>query len=91
MKHYKDLEIVYEDRNELSQETEEELAHYCTSTVERAMTMLQLNNIEVKQAIYDRLYDIKKMSNDLRPYQRYSVLVLKYRSDIYPNRFVELF
>jgi hypothetical protein len=41
--------------------------------------------------MYDRLYEIKKMSNDLRPYQMYSVLVLRYRKAVYPNRFVELF
>lgn len=91
MKHYKDLEIVYEDKNELIQETEEELAYYCTSTVDRAAKMLKVVNVDVMRALYNRLYAIKKMSNDLRPYQRYSVLVLKYREGIYPNRFVELF
>ena len=91
MKHYSELEIVYEDRNELVQETEDELAHYCSSTVTRAVKMLEISDKDVEQAIYDRLYSIKKMSNDLRPYQRYSVLVLRYRANVYPNRYVELF
>ena len=91
MKYYEGLEIVYEDKNELTQETEEELAHYCSSTVKRSVEMLQITSEEIEQAIYDRLYSIKKMSNDLRPYQRYSVLVLRYRANIYPNRYVELF
>lgn len=91
MKHYSELEVVYEDRNDLVQETEEELAHYCSSTIGRAVKMLNVSNLDVKQAMYNRLYSIKKMSNDLRPYQRYSVLVLRYRSDVYPNRYVELF
>ncbi|MCA9397864.1 class I SAM-dependent methyltransferase [candidate division WWE3 bacterium] len=91
MKHYRELEVVYEDRNELVQETEEELAHYCSSTVSRAVKMLDVTDKEVEQAMYDRLYSIKEMSNDLRPYQRYSVLVLRYRSDVFPNRYVELF
>lgn len=91
MNQYRNLEIVYEDRNELIQETEEELVHYCSSTVNRAIKMLGIFDKKVEQTIYDRLYEIKKMSNDLRPYQRYSVLVLRYRSDVYPNRYVELF
>lgn len=91
MKSYKDLEIVYEDRNELVVETEEELAHYCSSTVSRTMEILKINDIEIEKAIYERLYLIKITSNKLRKYQKYSVLVLKYRSDIYPNRYVELF
>jgi 2-polyprenyl-3-methyl-5-hydroxy-6-metoxy-1,4-benzoquinol methylase len=91
MEHYKGFEIVYEERNKLIQETEAELAHYCASTVDRAVAMLNVNDLEIKQAMYDRLYSIKKMSNDLRPYQRYTVLVLRYRSNVYPNRYVELF
>ncbi len=91
MKHYKDLEIIYEDRNELIQETEEDLMHYCTSTINRAVDMLNVTDISIRDAMYERLYSIKKMSNDLRPYQRYCTLVLKYRSDVYPDRYVELF
>jgi SAM-dependent methyltransferase len=91
MKHYKDLEVIFEDRNELIQETEDELIHYCTSTINRAVDMLNVTDSSIKDAMCERLYSIKKMSNDLRPYQRYSTLVLKYRSDVYPNRYVELF
>ncbi len=91
MKHYRDLEVIYEDRSELIQETEEELEHYCTSTIKRAEKMLGVTDSSVLDAMYARLFKIKKMSNDLRPYQRYCTLVLRYRSDIYPNRYVELF
>jgi len=91
MKLYNKLEIIFEERNNLVQETEEELYYYCKSTIDRACKMLNIKDADVYKAMYDRLYDIKKMSNDLRPYQMYSVLVLRYRKSVYPNRFVELF
>lgn len=91
MKDYNKLEVLYEDRNTLEKETEEELHHYCKSTTDRAVKMLGIDDEEVYKTLYDRLYEVKEMSNDLRPYQMYSVLVLRYRKDVYPNRFVELF
>jgi len=91
MKIYKGLEIIYEDRNILIRETPEELAHYCTSTIDRACKILKINNKSIYKAMYDRLYQIKEMSNLLRPYQNYNVLVSRYRKSVYPNRYVELF
>lgn len=91
MKLYNKLDVVFEEKNDLVQETEEELHHYCKSTIDRASTMLKIEDKDVYKTMYNRLYEIKKMSNDLRPYQMYSVLVLRYRKKVYPNRFVELF
>lgn len=91
MRLYSKLEIFFEEKNTLTPETEEELHYYCKSTIDRACEMLKVKDKEIYKAMYGRLYEIKKMSNDLRPYQGYSVLVLKYRAAIYPNRFVELF
>ena len=92
MKMYTDLEIIYEDRNELIMETEEEIQEYCRATTNRAVKILDKEgDQEIYDAIYDRLYSIKEMSNELRPYQMYSVLVLRYRKNVYPNRYVELF
>lgn len=91
MKLYNKLEVVFEERNNLIQETEEELHYYCKCTIDRACKMLSITDKKVYGAMYKRLYDVKKMSNDLRPYQMYSVLVLRYRKAVYPNRFVELF
>lgn len=91
MKLYNKLEILFEEHNSLIEETDDELHYYCKSTVDRACQMLDINDKDVYGAIYDRLFDVKKMSNDLRPYQRYVVLVLRYRKSVYPNRFVELF
>lgn len=92
MNMYQDLEIIYEDRNEILPETKEEIESYCKATVERAVRILGLeDNSQITSAIYKRLYSIKDMSNLLRPYQMYSVLVLRYRDCVYPNRYVELF
>jgi ubiquinone/menaquinone biosynthesis C-methylase UbiE len=91
MKLYNKLEIIFEENNKLIQETEEEINYYCKCTIDRACNMLKINDKNIYNAMYNRLYEIKKMSNDLRPYQMYSVLILRYRKSTYPNRFVELF
>jgi SAM-dependent methyltransferase len=91
IKMYETLEILFEERNNAIEETKEELNYYCSCTTKRACGMLGTGSKDVYDAIYRRLYKIKKMSNDLRPYQGYSVLVLRYRKDTYPDRFVELF
>lgn len=91
MKPYSKLEIIFEERNNLVKETKEELDFYCKCTIDRACKMLGINDKRIYESMYNRLYDVKKMSNDLRPYQMYTVLVLRYRKSVYPNRFIELF
>jgi len=91
MQLYNKLEVIYEDRNELIPETKEELEHYCKSTIDRACEIRNIDDQEVYRVMYKRLFDVKEMSNDLRPYQKYSILVLRFRKFVYPNRFVELF
>ena len=91
MKMYQGLDIVYEDKNSLFKETPEELQYYCKSTVDRACKMLNIADKKISKAIFDRLYEIKEMSNELRPYQNFNVLITRYRKSIYPNRYVELF
>jgi len=91
MKLYDKLEIIYEDKRNLKKETKDELNFYCTCTVNRVSEELNIKDKAILKAIYNRLYLIKKTSNDLRPYQNYSVLVLRYEKSVYPNRFVELF
>jgi len=88
---YKDLEIIYEDKNELIPETERELKHYCESTIIRTCEMYNITDKNLYKTMYERLMLIKKTTNWLRLYQNYSVLVLRYRKNVYPNRFVELF
>lgn len=91
MKMYQDLEIIYEDRNLIYQETEEELKKYCETTINRACQIRGIKDEDIYNFMYDRLYKVKEMSNLLRPYQGYSVLVLRYRKSTFPNRYVELF
>ena len=91
MKIYKGLEIIYQEKNNLTLETEEELEHYCKSTINRACEEKNISDIEIYNLMYNRLYDIKKTTNELRKYQSYVILVLRYRKEIYPNRYVELF
>lgn len=91
MSMYNKMEIIFEERNDIYQETEEEINYYCKCTTNRACDFLKVKDKEIHDIMYKRLYDIKKMTNKLRPYQNYVVLVLRYRKAIYPNRFVELF
>lgn len=91
MRLYKNLEIIYQDHNELIIETESELQHYCTSIVDRACITHGIKEESVIQAIYERLLNIRKMTNELRQYQKYTVLVLRFRWSVYPDRYIELF
>lgn len=91
MKNYVGLEIIYEDHNNIIEETNEELEHYCSSTIKRACKIRGITDKKLYDIMYERLLKIKKMSNKLRPYQAYTVLILRYRSKIYPNRYIELF
>jgi len=89
---YRGLEIIYQEKiDNIDKETEEELEHYCHSTIKRACKLRGIDDKKLYKVMYDRLYKVKKMSNELRPYQGYTVLVLRYITSVYPNRFVELF
>lgn len=88
---YRVFETFFEERNQIVPENFDELHSYCTSTIERACEIRGITSSDVRDAAYDRLLEIKQASNQLREYQNYSVLVLRYRSAVYPNRFAELF
>lgn len=88
---YKNLTLVYEDRNTPLQETETELQYYCQSTIAAFAATHPEVAPDVLRAMYERLYRIKVMSNDLRPYQAYNVLIHKRDSRFYPYRYTELF
>ena len=91
MELYNDLEIIYECKNSIEIETPQEIEKYCKYTVERAKEILNIKDNDVINYIYNRLKTIRQMSNKLRPYQGYTVLVLRYRKNLYPKRYVELF
>lgn len=88
---YRSFETLFEERNQIVPESPNELHSYCTATIDRACEIRGITSSEVRNAAYDRLLEIKKASNQLREYQNYSVLVLRYRSTVYPHRFAELF
>ena len=91
MKLYNKFEIIYENRLPITQETEEEINYYAKCTIDRVVKTMDIEDTEVYNCMLNRLISIKNMSNMLRPFQEYSVLVLRYREKIYPNRFIELF
>lgn len=91
MKLYKGFDVYYEDRFKPELETEEELHHYCTSTIDRIISEMNIVDKTIINAMYKRLHSIKEMSNILREYQGYSVCIFKYNIDTYSKRFTELF
>ncbi|PJD94931.1 MAG: hypothetical protein CK425_10260 [Parachlamydia sp.] len=91
MRLYRGFDIEYEDRLSSFCETEDELKHYCDSTIVRACQRLGITSSSLYDLLYKRLYEVKNVCNTLRNYQNYSVLVLKYNRKHYPNRYVELF
>jgi SAM-dependent methyltransferase len=88
---YNKLEIIYEDRNVLMPETEEELCYYGKSIIDRACEMHNINNQKIYSTMYKRLLSIRRLINQARHYQGYCVLVLRYRKSVYPHRYVGLF
>ncbi len=91
MQLYRGFDVLFEDRLEPEPETEGELKHYCQSTIERVCQEKGITRDALYNVMYKRLYEIREMSNYLREYQEYSVLVLRYDRNTYPKRFVELF
>jgi len=88
---YSDFEILFEEKSIPIPETEDELDHYCESTIRKFEEEEGHLSEEDKKIAYGRLMEIKIMSNELRPYQGYSTLVLRYRKSTYKKRCVELF
>ena len=64
---------------------------YVADSIDNACRLRKISDERVRKAMYDRLYEIKYVSNELHKYQAYSVMVLRYLEKVYPNRFVELF
>jgi hypothetical protein len=91
MRPYRELEILYEDRCELALEPADEIERYCDATIKRFEETTADLAPDAITAAKNRLRAVRLASNALRPYQRYSVLVLRYRQATYPARYVELF
>lgn len=88
---FRGLDVLHQEDHQLTLESDDDIEHYCESTVTRACAQSGIDNREVHDAMTDRLRTIKQATNRLREHQRYSVLVLRLDRQTYPRRFVELF
>lgn len=88
---YRDLTLIHEERHDIYEETESELEFYCNSTIERFAQDNPEYELSALDALRRRLLKVKQMSNLLRPYQNYNVLVHKVDTRYYPHRYTELF
>ena len=88
---YADFEVAYENRCGIKLETTKQIEKYVEDSIERACELRNITDAKLKKDMYDRLYEIKYVSNELHRYQAYSVMVLRYLESVYPNKFLELF
>ncbi|MBR7825807.1 class I SAM-dependent methyltransferase [Actinospica sp. MGRD01-02] len=88
---FRGLDVIYQADHTLTPETDEQVAHYCYSTIERVCHDAEIRDPRVKEAMTERLKSVKNATNRLRAHQRYSVFVLRYDATTYPHRYVELF
>lgn len=89
---YGGLTKLYEAERKLRPETDKELKHYCESTIERFCNQYSVDPTgKLASRAYARLHKIKDISNRLRLYQSYVVLVHEYNSLQFGKRYTELF
>lgn len=88
---YKNFEVLYENRKDIIPETEKQMKKYSKDTIDTACKLHNITDEKIVDYMYKRMYEIKDTCNELHKYFGYSVIVLRYRKDIYPNRYVELF
>jgi 2-polyprenyl-3-methyl-5-hydroxy-6-metoxy-1,4-benzoquinol methylase len=91
MAYYNRFEILYQSRKDIIPETASQMQQYATDTVDRCCEIEGIVDVALKAALYRRLLEIKVVCNRIHEYHAFSVMVLRYRRNIYPNRFVELF
>lgn len=92
MDYYKNFEIIYQSRKDIIIETKYQMEKYTYDTIRRSCELSNISyNQEIFSYLYQRLYEIKNVCNKIHSYHSYSVLVLRFTQQIYPNRFVEMF
>lgn len=91
MKHYRGMEIIFEDRCSSILESDEEIEHYCDSTINRSCVELKVTKDSIYNIMFERLKKIREVCNQIREYQNYTVLVLQIDKKTYPNRYIEIF
>ncbi|MEY9938570.1 class I SAM-dependent methyltransferase [Streptacidiphilus sp. MAP5-3] len=88
---FRGLDVLHQSDHQLTPESDDDIEHYCRSTIDRVCTQGGVENASVRDAMRDRLQTIKQATNRLREHQSYSVLVLRLDRQTYPRRYVELF
>jgi SAM-dependent methyltransferase len=88
---FRGLDVLYQEDHMLHPETGHQISHYCCSTIDRACQQAGIRDPGVRLAMIGRLRQVKEASNRLRPFQHYTVLVLRLDAAAYPHRYVELF
>ncbi len=88
---FRGLDVLHQADHRLSPESDDDIEHYCLSTVDRSCAQAGVEDRTVRDAMLVRLRAIKHATNRLREHQSYSVLVLRLDRRTYPKRFVELF
>jgi hypothetical protein len=91
MNFYKDFEILYHSRKTIIVENDEEIKKYTDDTINRWITRNRITDEDIIAVMRNRLLEVKQVCNDIHKYHSYSVMVLRYEKNVYPNRFVELF
>ena len=91
IKLYENYEVLYENRKDIIPETCEQMKKYSRDTINMACKLNGITDNEIRDYMYKRMYEIKDVCNELHKYFGYSIIVLRYRKNIYPNRFIELF
>ncbi|MEY9948370.1 class I SAM-dependent methyltransferase [Kitasatospora sp. GAS1066B] len=85
------LDVLHQNDHQLNPELDDAIEHYCASTIDRACAQADIRDPAVRNAMIDRLRQVKQATNTLRRHQQYTVLVLRHDARTYPNRYVELF
>ncbi len=88
---FRGLDVLHQADHRLHPESDDDIEHYCLSTVDRCCAQAGIEDRTVREAMIVRLRAIKHATNRLREHQSYSVLVLRLDRRTYPQRFVELF
>lgn len=91
MNFYKDFEVLYHSRKNIVVESDDEINKYTNDTINRWIERNSITDDELIAVMRNRLLEIKQVCNNIHKYHSYSVMVLRYEKNVYPNRFVELF
>lgn len=88
---YEGFSLIHESRKNIIPSSPDEIRHYCSSTIDRFSEENPEISGECIEVAYNRMLEIRNITNELRKYQSYSVMVFELDKNTYPRRFVEVF